>query len=148
MVRIGKRRKNLRERKASIPYDKIDRGIRKTIQLLNKFPFCLTTNCCQGHATHVGGDSYTANYYITLEVTNEGKFLAMLSGITPEFEKITELVLLVSKEYYFDDDANLNQYHWRLSFYWGRESQEEVEKGMLRGRKCLERLIQEYQKET
>ena len=146
MERIGrKQEKSLRERKTSIPYDKIDKGILKTIRLLNKLPFCVTTSCCQGHATDVGSGCYTANYYITLEVTDENKFLEMLKEIIPDFEKITAIKLNIQKEYFFNEDAKLNQFHWRLSFYWSRESVTEVEDIMLKGRKCLERLLLEYQ---
>lgn len=144
--------KNLQERKSKIPYDKIDKGYRRVIQLFNKFPFLITTSCCQGHATSFGGETclgWHANAYITFEVEDEERFLALMEEIVPAFYEETEMVIDICKEYHFRIEGDDSYYHWRLSYSWSRDNKnakQEVEKKMLQGRKCLERLIQKYQK--
>lgn len=147
MERIGrKQEKSLSERKTSIPYDKIDKGILKTIRLLNKFPFCITTSCCQGHPESLSSNDWVVDSYITLEVTDEAKFLEMFQEICFEFEKVTEHRLNLNKSYFFNINGNVGrEYHWRVAFWFGFESKEVIEKNLLKCRNCLERLLHEYQ---
>jgi len=136
--------KSLQLRKNKIPYEQIDKGYRKIIELLNKFPFCLTTSCCQGHSNYIGGGIWAANAYITLEVEDEKPFLDLFSKIAPDFQKITGLQLHISKQYYFEE-GNIQHYIWRLSYWETDKDPKVLEEWFRKGRKCLERLIQEYQ---
>lgn len=139
--------KSLQERKAKIPYDNIDKGIKKTIKLLNKFPFLITTSCCEGHAGTSGYDHWIADGYVTLEVTDEEKFLEILKEIAPAFYQTTNHPLNVSKQYTFGETGDLvGSFHWRMSYWFGYETKQEVIDSLRKCQRCIERLIWEYQR--
>lgn len=87
---------------------------------------------------------WVANCYITLEVEEEQPFLKLFSKIAPDFEQTTGLSLNISKQYYFEE-GNIQHYLWRLSFWETDKDPKVLEEWFREGRKCLERLIQEYQ---
>jgi len=143
----GKKMKSLQERKAKIPYDQIDERIKKTIKMLNQFPFLITTSCCEGHADTIGYGNWVADGYVTLEVLDEDQFLKMLGEITPAFFEITGHPLKVSKQYTFCDTEDLkSSFSWRISYWFGYETKQEVIDNLRRCQQGLESLVKKYQR--
>lgn len=134
-------RKNLREIKSKVPYDKLDPGIKRIVKLFNNLNFCATTNSCEGHPDYIGGGYFSGNFYLTFEITNEEEFWKMFQEITPAFTKETDSQLIVAKELSLD-----NAFHYRISCWYARGDKKEVQQKLYQARKVLERLVLDYER--
>ena len=148
MDRNGRKlKKSLKERKAEIDYTKIDRNIRTVVRLLNKFPFLITTSCCEGHPSAIGFDHFVAEGYVTMDIFDEKKFIEVMKEITSPFLKKTGLPLNLTKHYIFGEEGRMDgDSHYRLAYYFGFESVEEGKKALRKCQQCLRTLLLDYQR--
>ena len=132
-------------KRSKIPYDFIDKEIRKIVRLLNSFPFCATTLSCGGHPKEMG-EMFVADCHIHLKTNDEDELMKLLSYIASGFKDEPGLWLHTSKQYHFSRDASIHKhsYSWRIGFFINGGASEEVRQMLCRGRKTLKRLIQEY----
>jgi len=144
--------------KDDIPWDDIDKEIRSFIRELNKFPFCATTSCCQGHPHEwylgplnekINHYKWIADCYISLQVYDEIPFLQLIEKLQRDFYYKVGRVLLVHKHIDFDRPECMDtnpKTEWRISFYGGGDKKEEIDKILDKGRKLLLKRIRAFRK--